>query len=693
MRQPPQKLNRSKRRIIAALRVSTVGVVLLLFGMLSSPSDARLGAPQSGQLSFGDSVSFKSSHGKLLWASDKGALNARANAVGFWERYSLRDASGRATYGALNYGATVSLFTAHNKYVVAQEKHDTKADRGKVGAWERWTILNASNTADRGRVKCGHSIALRSAHGRYLVAESNGDVAADRTSVGAWEKWTIGCGVPLGQRVSLKTHHGRFVKATPSGELLGDASQALTWEAFEIMDDSGRASGWNVKYGAKISLRTHHGKFVVADENHKTKADRTKVGAWEQLTIVNPANHSDRGALACGSKVALRSTHGRYVVAESDHKMRANRTAIGPFEIFTLQCRDGAGAVSSGGGGGGNDWGRSRFSKATFHAKWPCGSGKFLDPRNGGECWSCPSGYDRTIHAVTSGSACAKHTSGQDHHASKKNRGTGFWGTDCPSGQFFDIYDGGWCWSCNGRNRTAAHITHGNACHQPAKTEHRKASGGSKAGCAGNQFHDPRNGGECWSCPNGSVRTTSAVTDGKACSYPESGSSSCRAVFSSFKDAVVSGRAGQDPRVSCSAGLAEGAICAVPNLVESLAVPARSQPCKDLDPATGTLCTIADHTLGSMQKLFTCIEKINTVADTPVTFNPAKLSYGTCSAMGETLAIMALAKMAKAVPVGEGKAKKVKDFVDKMLASGVVKVGMGARTAYNLAVTSCVESL
>lgn len=32
-------------------------------------------------------------------------------------------------------------------------------------------------------------------------------------------------------------------------------------------------------------------------------------------------------------------------------------------------------------------------------------SDQFHDPRNGGECWSCPSGYNRTVFPVTANNA------------------------------------------------------------------------------------------------------------------------------------------------------------------------------------------------------------------------------------------------------------------------------------------------
>jgi hypothetical protein len=41
-----------------------------------------------------------------------------------------------------------------------------------------------------------------------------------------------------------------------------------------------------------------------------------------------------------------------------------------------------------------------------FHNDYYCKSGQFGDPRKGGECWSCPSGYRRSAAPVTSDNAC-----------------------------------------------------------------------------------------------------------------------------------------------------------------------------------------------------------------------------------------------------------------------------------------------
>ncbi|MCP4110640.1 MAG: hypothetical protein GY749_34810, partial [Desulfobacteraceae bacterium] len=37
----------------------------------------------------------------------------------------------------------------------------------------------------------GDIISLRSVHGKYVVAESNGDANADRGAIGSWERFTV----------------------------------------------------------------------------------------------------------------------------------------------------------------------------------------------------------------------------------------------------------------------------------------------------------------------------------------------------------------------------------------------------------------------------------------------------------------------------------------------------------------------
>jgi hypothetical protein len=61
-----------------------------------------------------------------------------------------------------------------------------------------------------------------------------------------------------------------------------------------------------------------------------------------------------------------------------------------------------------------------------------CGNGAFYDPRNGGECWSCPPGFNRTWDPVTADRACSKSWVGPFSKATyhRKWYGTGWQSAD-----------------------------------------------------------------------------------------------------------------------------------------------------------------------------------------------------------------------------------------------------------------------
>ncbi|MBR9882663.1 MAG: hypothetical protein GYB21_02985 [Oceanospirillales bacterium] len=154
------------------------------------------------------------------------------------------------------------------------------------------------------------------------------------------------------------------------------------------------------------------------------------------------------------------------------------------------------------------------FAAATQRSalKTQCDAGQFSDP-NGG-CYSCPSGYNRTGYPVTSNKACSKAVS-SDKSAVNHGRGTGIFGTDCGSGQFWD--PNGSCYSCpSGYSRTTAPVTAGNACRRNYEDLKPANSHGKLiTACPAGQFGDPN--GKCYTCPTGYKRTGYAVTDSRAC--------------------------------------------------------------------------------------------------------------------------------------------------------------------------------
>ena len=164
---------------------------------------------------------------------------------------------------------------------------------------------------------------------------------------------------------------------------------------------------------------------------------------------------------------------------------------------------------------------RNPARKAAYHTASlqgrVCPKGSFFDPTRGGECWSCPTGYTRSVAPVEWADACVLAAKTTYSKVSRHARATGVFRTDCPKGQFWDAKDG-YCYSCpSGFGRTAAAVDQWNACSKTAaaKTSHATLTG--KAVCKPGEFADIRNGGECWTCPTNYDRTVFPVNGKQAC--------------------------------------------------------------------------------------------------------------------------------------------------------------------------------
>lgn len=141
-----------------------------------------------------------------------------------------------------------------------------------------------------------------------------------------------------GQRVELLTAHGNFVVAEADGRLRANRKKAGPWERFEIVLDRKQGGGRGVLYyGQTVKLRTHHGKFVVAQRDGGVRADgsaRDRGAKWR----VDPVG-SAFGPVGIAEPIRLRSAYGKYLVAEPDGSAAANRTKAGPWETFMVRAR------------------------------------------------------------------------------------------------------------------------------------------------------------------------------------------------------------------------------------------------------------------------------------------------------------------------------------------------------------------
>lgn len=134
----------------------------------------------------------------------------------------------------------------------------------------------------------------------------------------------------------------------------------------------------------------------------------------------------------------------------------------------------------------------------------------FLDIGKG-QCWQCPDGYERSLEPVDGPSACKRPVAAQRFAATK------YGASGCQSGEFLDL-TGNECWQCpTGYNRTLSAVTASDACATTISSQFVSATNhGAVPGCAEGQFTDLTVPG-CWSCPSGSNRTVFAVNTPKAC--------------------------------------------------------------------------------------------------------------------------------------------------------------------------------
>ena len=135
-------------------------------------------------------------------------------------------------------------------------------------------------------------------------------------------------------------------------------------------------------------------------------------------------------------------------------------------------------------------------------------------------CWSCPAGYERTIHPATGPRACSR----QDNNVREQIFAAKFISkTACPAGSFFDPLNDGACWTCpDGYRRSTTLVSAADACVSGtgANRQESFAEVLRDNGCQPGEIHDPRNGGECWVCPAGALRTANPISGERACRVP-----------------------------------------------------------------------------------------------------------------------------------------------------------------------------
>lgn len=148
--------------------------------------------------------------------------------------------------------------------------------------------------------------------------------------------------VRYGDRIRLRSHHGKYLNASDNrGGVHANSGNAGYHELFTILNAEGRAGDTVVKFGDRISMSTWRKRWLAAHTPvNQNRVRATVEGAptrrgWNNFILEN----GTRGrALRCGDQIALKGHHGKYIVAESNGAANANRDALGPWEKFTVEC-------------------------------------------------------------------------------------------------------------------------------------------------------------------------------------------------------------------------------------------------------------------------------------------------------------------------------------------------------------------
>jgi hypothetical protein len=163
----------------------------------------------------------------------------------------------------LMFGDTIALRSFHGKYMGAETDGSLNASRQEAGPWEKFTITRSGNTRHNSFISYGDTISLKTVHNNYVGAETDGTVNANRDAIGSQETFTITRSgrsrsksfVCAGDTISLKTVHNKYVGAETDGTANADRDIVDDRERWRLLNFSPRYAIWGVNSSDDIYRR------------------------------------------------------------------------------------------------------------------------------------------------------------------------------------------------------------------------------------------------------------------------------------------------------------------------------------------------------------------------------------------------------------------------------------------------------
>jgi hypothetical protein len=158
----------------------------------------------------------------VTFGADRSGMTANADRIGPWETFRIIDTNG----GALVSNDPINLRTSQSCYLCAEYGGGSWVTSNRTSAleWETFRIRKLSPGA--ATLRDGDVVAFQAYNRNYVTAEGGGGgtVNADRTLIGAWERFTLrkaagsaGDDIRGGDSIAIQAGNGQYVVAEWGG--------------------------------------------------------------------------------------------------------------------------------------------------------------------------------------------------------------------------------------------------------------------------------------------------------------------------------------------------------------------------------------------------------------------------------------------------------------------------------------------
>ena len=147
---------------------------------------------------------------------------------------------------------------------------------------ETWEYLSKSCNISGNIFGCEENticqVTVQTSYGKYLSAESDGGVNANKEIVGLPQIWTIN--FKGDDKVDLKGTYQKYLVAAKKGAMFANAVISSIWETFTVT---------RLENG-QFSLKSYHGKYLIAKEDGSLNANGPSVVTEGMFLIALPGN-------------------------------------------------------------------------------------------------------------------------------------------------------------------------------------------------------------------------------------------------------------------------------------------------------------------------------------------------------------------------------------------------------------------